>query len=148
MFNSETTSFQHFSPSIPNLLKFWTSNFGKLGQNRPQNLVHEKGPTHTHTDTQTSRLLDHIGPVGRFDENVIILVLPIEEISLWPELSSPPRPVQSSPVQSSPDPRGRGGLSVTVDEQTEILVSNILKNETRNMWLYFNLVVQYYYFTI
>ena len=42
----------------------------KLGQNRPQNLVHEKGPTHKHTDRRTLRLLDQIGPVGRFDENL------------------------------------------------------------------------------
>ena len=74
MFNFETTSFQHFSPRMPNLYKFWTSNFGKWGQNRPQNLVHEKGTTHKHTnrqtDRQTSRLLDLIVPVGRFDEQI------------------------------------------------------------------------------
>ena len=65
MFNSETTSFQHFSPRIPNLKIFWTSNFGKWGQNRPQNLVHEKGQTNRHTDTQThkrtSQLYERIG---------------------------------------------------------------------------------------
>ena len=42
MFNSETTSFQHFSPRIPNLQNFWTSDFGKWGQNRPQNILREK----------------------------------------------------------------------------------------------------------
>ena len=29
-----------------------------------------KGQTHKHTDTRTSRLLERIGPVGRFDENI------------------------------------------------------------------------------
>ena len=36
------------------------------GQNKPQNLPHEKGQN---TDGRTLRLLDQIGPVGRFDEN-------------------------------------------------------------------------------
>ena len=52
MFNSETSSFQHFSPRIPNLKNFWTSDFGKWGLNRPQNVPHEKGHQ---TDTQTHR---------------------------------------------------------------------------------------------
>ena len=47
MFNSETTSFQHFSPRILNLYKFWTSDFG--------NIPHEKGHQ---TDTQTHRHTD------------------------------------------------------------------------------------------
>ena len=58
MFNSETTSFQRFSPRIPNLLKFWTSNFGKWGQNRLQNILHEKGTSYNkiqHTDIATTR---------------------------------------------------------------------------------------------
>ena len=50
MFKCETTSFQHFSPRIPNLKKFWTSDFGKWGQNRPQNILDEKGQTDIHTD--------------------------------------------------------------------------------------------------
>ena len=32
MFISETTSFYYFSPRIPNLLKYWTSDFAKWGQ--------------------------------------------------------------------------------------------------------------------
>ena len=32
MFTSETTYFHYFSPRIPNLLQFWTSNFGKWGK--------------------------------------------------------------------------------------------------------------------
>ena len=48
-------------------------------------------------------------------KNAIPLVLPIEEISFQPELSSPPR----FRIQG-----GRGPLSVT-HQQTEILVSNI-----------------------
>ena len=32
MFISETTSFHYFSPRIPNLKKYWTSDFGKGGQ--------------------------------------------------------------------------------------------------------------------
>ena len=32
MFKSETTSFHYISPRIPNLLNFWTSDFGKWGQ--------------------------------------------------------------------------------------------------------------------
>ena len=32
MFKYETTSFHYFSPRIPNLLKYWTSDFGKWGQ--------------------------------------------------------------------------------------------------------------------
>ena len=32
MFKSETTSFHYFSPRIPNLLKYWTSDFRKWGQ--------------------------------------------------------------------------------------------------------------------
>ena len=69
MFNTETTSFQPFSQRIPNLKIFLTSDFKKGGQNRPQNLVHEKG---TDNNTRTLQLLDQIGPVGRFDENCIM----------------------------------------------------------------------------
>ena len=32
MFISETTSFHYFSPRIPNLKKYWTSDFWKWGQ--------------------------------------------------------------------------------------------------------------------
>ena len=42
-----------------------TSNFGKRGQNRPQNLVHEK---RTSTNGRTSQLLDQLGPEGRVGE--------------------------------------------------------------------------------
>ena len=52
---------------ILNLLKFWTSDFGKRGQNRPQNLLHEKG-TRYNNNRRTLRLLDRIGPVGQLDE--------------------------------------------------------------------------------
>ena len=54
MFNSETTSFPHLSPRIPNLSKFGTSDFGKWGQNRPQNLVHEKGQKNRQTNRHTN----------------------------------------------------------------------------------------------
>ena len=79
MFNSENTSFQHFSPRIPNFKKNWTSDFWKWRQNMPQNLVHEKGTNKqvNNNNTQTSWLLDRIGPVGRFDENYKLIVFPI-----------------------------------------------------------------------
>ena len=79
MFNSETTSFQRFSPSIPNLQKFWTSDFGKWGQNRLQNVPHEKGhQTHRHTDRHTDIATTRsnrpsavqCSAVGRFDDNL------------------------------------------------------------------------------
>ena len=72
MFNSETSSFQHFSSRIPILKKCWTSNFGKRGQNRPQNLVNEKG-TDTQKHTRILRLLDQIGPLGQFDDKMVYL---------------------------------------------------------------------------
>ena len=54
MLNSETTSFQHFSPRIPNLYKFWTSDFGKGGGKMGLKIYYMKrGQTNTHTDTQT-----------------------------------------------------------------------------------------------
>ena len=54
------TSFQYFSPRIPNLLKFWSSNFKKRSQNRPQNVVHGKG-TNRHAYGRTLRLYERIG---------------------------------------------------------------------------------------
>ena len=48
----------------------------------------KRGQTNTHTDTQTHRLLDRIGPVGRFDKKV-----------------------QKSPVTNSP-------LQSTIDQQS------------------------------
>ena len=64
MFNSETTSFQHFSPRIQNLKIFWTSDFGKWGQNRPQNIPLEKGHwTDTQTDIATTRSNQPSGPI-------------------------------------------------------------------------------------
>ena len=68
MFNSETTSLQHFSQRIPNLKKLWTSDFGKWGQNRPQNIPHEKGhqtdtQTDRHTDISTTRSNRPSGPI-------------------------------------------------------------------------------------
>ena len=44
----------------------------EVGENRPQNIHAKRGQidkqTNRHTDTQTIRRLDRIGPVGRFDE--------------------------------------------------------------------------------
>ena len=71
---SKTVQFwDHLSPTLfpkdSESLKIWTSDSGKWGQNRPQNLVHEKGTNKETNNRPTSRLLDWIGPVGRFDEN-------------------------------------------------------------------------------
>ena len=63
MFNSETSSFHYFSPRIPNPF-----DFGKWGQNRPQNLLHEKGQTDTQTDGHRDSMKE--SAKGRFFEKV------------------------------------------------------------------------------
>ena len=55
-FNSETTSFHYFSPRIPNLQKYSTSNFGKWGQ-KDVKTVPQKW-SHKHTDRQTDKCMD------------------------------------------------------------------------------------------
>ena len=47
---------------------FWTSDFGKWGQNRPQNLVHEKGHTNRHTNGHRDSMKE--SAKGRFFENI------------------------------------------------------------------------------
>ena len=82
-FNSETTSFQHFSPRIRNLYKLWTSDFGKWGQNRPQNIPHEKGQADRQTDRHRDSMKE--SAKGRFFENygAMILTPKLVKASYW-----------------------------------------------------------------
>ena len=54
MFKCETTSFHYFSPRIPNLEKYWTSDFGKWEQKTFKRYLKSE-QTHRHTDKQTDK---------------------------------------------------------------------------------------------
>ena len=57
--------FPAFFPKDSESLKIWTSNFRKMEQNRPQNLVHEKGTNkwQQHPDIATTRSNRPRGPI-------------------------------------------------------------------------------------
>ena len=71
VFKSETNSFNYFSPRIPNIYNFWTSDFGKWGhkdvETVPQNVNRQ---THRRTDGRTNHLKESIGPEGQYFEKV------------------------------------------------------------------------------
>ena len=41
----------------------------------------ERGQSRKHTHRRTSRLLDQIGPVGRFDENQFVSDIPFHQVA-------------------------------------------------------------------
>ena len=65
MFKSESTSFHYFSPRIPNLLNYGTSNFGKWGKKPLNGTSKVNTLTHRRTDRRTFRLIEGIDPDGQ-----------------------------------------------------------------------------------
>ena len=97
IFRSETTSFHYFSQRILNVQKFWTSDFGKLGQKDvytvPQKVNRQtQKDTDRRTDTRTFWLVKSFGPEGRYFENLnvnvcnpIVTVKQFGSSQLWDE---------------------------------------------------------------
>ena len=57
IFKSETTSYPYFSPKIPNLWKYWTSDFGKWGKKTFKRYL-KCEQTDRHTYRRTDRRTD------------------------------------------------------------------------------------------